>query len=340
MESQIVDIRHFDAREFGPLLQAESQAWGRELRWDYTSSAKLISTCLEEKRLSGYALVNGRQIAGYTFFFYEGEKGLIGDLFVAPENGGLDQAVLLIEHVIETLLATPGLHRVEAQLPHFSFEALDACFRSHGFECYLRRFMAIPLSPRGSIPPKDGSGTHNFSAEGAGPETWDGEGRSTAPLPEGFAIEPWERKHDRRATELLFKAYRCHTDALINDQYGSLEGTSRLIENIVHHRGCGEYLSQHSMVAVYKPTRQLAGILALTAVRPTTAHIPQIAVAREFQGRGLGAAMMDAAFKRLAGEGYREVSLTVTDVNSGAVRLYERLGFETFRTFGAFVWRE
>ena len=94
------------------------------------------------------------------------------------------------------------------------------------------------------------------------------------------------------------------------------------------------------MVAVYKPTRQLAGILALTAVRPTTAHIPQIAVAREFQGRGLGAAMMDAAFKRLAEEGYREVSLTVTDVNSGAVRLYERLGFETFRTFGAFVWRE
>ena len=248
--------------------------------------------------------------------------------------------MLLIEHVIETLLATPGLHRVEAQLPHFSFEALSACFRSHGFECYLRRFMAIPLSSGDSLVPAQGSGAPNLSAEGAGRGTWDGEGRLAAPLPEGFAIEPWERKHDRRATELLFKAYRHHTDALINDQYNSLEGTSRLIENIVRHRGCGEYLSQHSVVAVHKPTRQLAGILALTAVRPATAHIPQIAVAREFQGKGLGAAMMDDAFNSLAEEADREVSLTVTDVNFGAVRLYERLGFETFRTFGAFVWHE
>ena len=336
LESQIVDIRHFDGREFSSLLQAESRVWGKDLHWDYTSSAKLISTCIDEKRLSGYALVNGRSIEGYTFFFYEGEKGLIGDLFVPPESGGLAQAVILIEHVIETLLATPGLHRIEAQLPHFTFEALHACFRSHGFECYLRRFMAIPLSRRNSVMPSDGSGNDNHSGEESVPETRDRDG--PAALSDSFAIEPWERKYDRRAAELLFSAYRHHVDASINDQYNSLEGTNRLIENIVRHRGCGEYLSAYSRVAVYKPTRQLAGILALTAVRPMTAHIPQIAVAREFQGRGVGRALMEGAFQGLAAKGYREVSLTVTDLNSGAVRLYERLGFETFRTFGAFVW--
>ncbi len=340
MESEIVDIRHFDARDFRPLLQAESQTWGKHLRWDYTSSARLISTCLEEKRLSGYALVKGREIEGYSFFFYEGEKGLIGDLFIAPGNGGLEQAVLLIEHVIETLLATPGLHRVEAQLPHFSFEDLEFCFRSHGFEGYLRRFMAIPLS-KAALETETSARKH---ASPAGED--DGsrlpEDRSVCQLPEvleDFAIEPWERRYDRRAADLLHNTYEYHIDAFINDQYSSPEGASRLIENIVRHRGCGEYLSQHSLVAIHKPTRHLAGVLALTAVRRCTAHVPQVAVAKEFQGRGLGAAMMNLAFRSLANEGYREVSLTVTDLNAGAVRLYDRLGFQTFRTFGAFVWQ-
>ncbi|PYU98743.1 MAG: GNAT family N-acetyltransferase, partial [Acidobacteria bacterium] len=113
---------------------------------------------------------------------------------------------------------------------------------------------------------------------------------------------------------------------------------TRLLENIVHHRGCGKYLAQSSLVAIHRPTWKLAGLLALTAVHSSTAHIPQVAIGREFQGLGLGTAMMKLSLAGLARSGYREVSLTVTDQNSGAVRLYERLGFETLRTFGAFVW--
>ena len=48
--------------------------------------------------------------------------------------------------------------------------------------------------------------------------------------------------------------------------------------------------------------------------------------------------MLKLAVEELQRQGFKEVSLTVTDVNRGAVRLYERLGFETFHTFGAFVW--
>ncbi len=127
-------------------------------------------------------------------------------------------------------------------------------------------------------------------------------------------------------------------DALINDQYAGEAGAVRLIENIVHQRGCGENLPRASRVAIHRPTQKLAGILALTAVRPETAHIPQIAVAQEFQSSGLGTALMETSFEDLFRRGYQEVSLTVTDSNAGAVRLYERLGFQTFRTFGAFVW--
>lgn len=323
--SEIIDIRHFAASQFLPLLQAESKVWGAHLRWDYTASVRLISSCLEDKRLSGYALVRDHQIEGYSFFFYEGEKGLIGNLFVESSEGQLDQALCLLEHVIETLTEIPGVTRVETQLPHFGFEELDPCFSAHGFKGFRRNFMAASLKDRkpGGDSALPASGTHIGDA---------------ASWPSEFVIEPWEPRHDREAAQLLYYVYRNHVDAIINDQYASEAGAARLIDNILHQHGCGEQILKAAKVAIHRATGKLAGVLALTSVRATTAHIPQVAVAREFQGSGLGTAMMEFSFRELAWRGYQEVSLTVTDANAGAVRLYERLGFSTFRTFGAFVW--
>ncbi len=325
MKSEILDIRQFQAGQFASLLEAESRAWSEGLRWDFTAAEQQISACLGEKRLSGFALLNGSRIGGYCFFFYDGEKALIGDLFVEASGAEIDQARRLLEHVIETLLGTPGLRRIEAQLPHFAFEQLEPSFRAACFEGYRRRFMALSLTDR-KWP------AHPFLVS------------RPANSPEGpadkadFSIESWDRRHDRAVSELLDSTYRHHIDTAINDQYSSVAGTSRLIENIVHHRGCGEYLPGASRVAIYRSTQKLAAVLAMTAVRHGTAHIPQVAVAPQFQGTGLGTALLESAFQDLVREGYREISLTVTDLNAGAVRLYERLGFKTFRSFGAFVW--
>jgi ribosomal protein S18 acetylase RimI-like enzyme len=93
-------------------------------------------------------------------------------------------------------------------------------------------------------------------------------------------------------------------------------------------------------MAVHHPSELLAGIITVTGIRRTTAHIPQVAVAGSFQGIGVGSALMDAAFRDLLRSGYEEVTLTVTDANAGALRLYERVGFETFKTFGAFIYNQ
>jgi len=320
---EIIDIRQFEASQFLPLLHFESEVWGSQLRWDYSASVRLISSCLEEKRLSGYALVRDHQIEGYSFFFYEGEKGLIGNLFVGSSEGRLEPAICLLENVIETVTEIPGISRVETQLPHFAFEDLDPCFSAHGFNGFQRNFMAVSLP--GSKPGANAAGPNAALSSGAF-----GLG--------DFVIEPWEERHNRQAAQLLYHVYRNHVDAVINDQYASESGAVRLIDNILHQHGCGEQIPTVSKVAVHRATGKLAGVLALTSVRATTAHIPQIAVAREFQGSGLGTAMMESSFLELVRRGYQEVSLTVTDANAGAVRLYERLGFRTFRTFGAFVW--
>jgi ribosomal protein S18 acetylase RimI-like enzyme len=316
LASEIIDLRRLEAGDFAPLLEAEGHAWGDRLHWDYAPAARVISACLADKRLHGYALVNGRRVDGYSFYVCEGEKGLIGDCYVADPAARSADIFRLLESVLETLMAWPGVRRVEAQLPHFSAEDLEPCFVRHGFRTYVRRFMLLNLEDRRS------QADTGREAPGSGE----------------FVIEPWERRHDDQAAHLICETYRGHVDAAINDQYASAQGAARLIENITELRGCGEPVPRASLIALHASSRRLAGLVALTAVRRQTAHIPQVAVATEFRSRGLGAALLGQAFGEAARRGYREVSLTVTDLNSPAVRFYERLGFRTFRTFGAFVW--
>jgi ribosomal protein S18 acetylase RimI-like enzyme len=317
-----VDVRQLHAQQFQPLLLAESRAWLEDLHWDYVPSSGLISSYLEEKRLSGYALLEDELARGYCLYFREGSKGLIGSLFVDTSDSRSGREIDLLRKAIDALSGFSDIHRIEAQLPHFSLAQIGPYFRSRAFQTYLRQFMTFRLA---ESPAGGGSSTSRSGSRGAA-------------LTADFVFKPWERKYDHEAAQLLHHVYRNHIDAAVNDQYGSVRGTTRLVESIVRHRGCGDYLQQNSIAAIHQSTDRLAGILGLTAVRPGTAHIPQIAVASSFQGVGLGGAMLRVAFEKLARAGFAEVSLTVTTLNSGAVRLYERMGFRTFREFGAFVW--
>ena len=323
MESRIVDVRQLRAQQFQPLLQAESRAWLEDLRWDYGPSSGLIASYLEEKRLSGFALLEDDLARGYCLYFREGFKGLIGSLFVEAGGSRAGCEIDLLRKTIDVLSGFASIRRIEAQLPHFSLHQIGPYFLSRAFQTYLRQFMTFRLA--------------ESPAGGGSSATQPGSGLPTAPTGD-FVFKPWERKYDREAAQLLHHVYRNHIDAAVNDQYCSLTGTTRLVESIVRHRGCGDYLQQASIAAIHVSTGKLAGILGLTAVRSGTAHIPQIAVASSFQGIGLGSTMLRAAFEKLAWDGFAEVSLTVTSLNSGAVRLYERIGFRTFREFGAFVW--
>ena len=323
MGFEIIDIRQFEPKDFSSLLEAEARAWKDTLRWDFAASVRIINACLRDKRLSGYALVDQGNILGYCFFFYDGEKGIIGDLYVQPELAGQGHERELLEHSLETLMGTPGLVRIEAQLPHYEREELESCFLPRGFQSFLRRFMTLALKD-----PWQAAG-ENPRSDPAADAPW---------VREGIELIPWQKRFNDDAAEMLYQSYRQHVDALINDQYASVMGATRLIENIFQNQGCGEFLTRASRMAVHRSTQQLAGILTVTRVRPRTAHIPQVGVGPSFQGLGVGTALMQAAFQDLAEEGFEQVTLTVTDANSGAVRLYQRLGFETFKTFGAFIY--
>ena len=83
---EILDLRHFSSTDLRPLLEQEVDSWGGLLAWDYRSSAEMILRYVDAKILPGYAAVERGNIVGYSFFVYEGSKGVVGDLFVSPRR--------------------------------------------------------------------------------------------------------------------------------------------------------------------------------------------------------------------------------------------------------------
>ncbi len=83
---EILDLRHFSSADLRPLLDEEVETWGDTLAWDYRSSAEMILRYVDAKILPGYAAVERGSLVGYSFFVYEGSKGVIGDLFVSPRR--------------------------------------------------------------------------------------------------------------------------------------------------------------------------------------------------------------------------------------------------------------
>src|ERR1035441_8059999 len=141
---EILDLRHFSSADLRPLLEQEVEVGGRLLAWDYRGSSDMILRYVDAKILPGYAAVERGSLVGYSFFVYEGSKGVIGDLFVSPRRAEARTIELrLLDHVIETLQQSPGVHRVEAQLLAHHTGEVATPFVRNGFQRYRRLFLGL-----------------------------------------------------------------------------------------------------------------------------------------------------------------------------------------------------
>ena len=319
---EILDLRHFTSADLRPLLEEETEAWGRLLSWDYTSSADMILRYVDARILPGYAAVERGRLHGYSFFVYESGKGVIGDLFVAEESVNGGEHVIenrLVTHVVETLQQSPGVKRIEAQLLVHPTGTVAGPFLKQGFRQFPRLFMTLPL------PGSNGNG-HTKAAKAA---------EIMTPAP--FEIRPWEDDY-QAAAALIMKCYHGHIDSQINDQYRTTQGALRFLNNIVRFPGCGFFDGAASFVAREKKTGAMVGLILCSRVKGDVGHITQVCVLPEFRGYHLGWALMEASANSLRRRNFNLLSLTVTEANHNAVELYKRLGFGIERVFDAFVW--
>jgi ribosomal protein S18 acetylase RimI-like enzyme len=316
----ILDLRHYTSADLRPLLDRESEVWASGMAWDYRSSAEMILRYIDSKILPGYTAIENGRVVGYTFFVYEGTKGVIGDLFVsanghAPDSQRDDEVRMrLLTHAIETLQQTPGVRRIEAQLLVHRSGSVAKPFTREGFRVYPRLFMQLPL--------KGGNAAID----------------SPMPVMDDIEIRNWSEADFQPAAQVITAAYFGHIDSDINDQYRTVAGSTRFLNNIVRFPGCGVFDGQSSLVAVSRVTGAMAGLLLASRVRDDVGHVTQICLTPEFRGRGLGKALMVHCCRGLRRRNFSQLTLTVTEANRPAVELYERLGFDTKRVFDAFVW--
>jgi ribosomal protein S18 acetylase RimI-like enzyme len=310
---EILDLRHFTSLHLRPLLELENRLWAQMMSWDYRPSAEMILRYIDSKILPGYAAVENGKIGGYAFFVYEGSKGVIGDLYaddsIRIEGDTVERRLAV--HVIETLQRSPGVQRIEAQLLTHESGALSAPFLQEGFQQFPRLFMVLPL------------------ADGAQPRI--------VPVPD-IEFRRWAEQDFQPAATVITTAYRGHIDSEINDQYRSLSGSLRFLNNIVRFPGCGIFDANASFLAVHRPTRSVAGLLLCSRVRDDVGHVTQVCVLPEHRGRMIGESLIGLCTQELRARNFSALSLTVTEANRKAVDLYNRLGFSTRRKFDAFVW--
>ena len=314
---EILDLRHFASSDLRPLLEEEAELWHQLLSWDYRGSTEMILRYVDARILPGYAALEKGRVCGYSFFVYEGSKGVIGDLFVEGERERYTAPVehpvesRLLAHVIETLQQSPGIHRIEAQLLVHPAGAVARPFLQEGFQRHPRLFMTLPLI--GASAP-----SRKLSGE--------------------FELRRWSDQDYQAAATVITGSYRNHIDSEINDQYRTVTGSLRFLNNIVRFPGCGQFDGESSFVAYHKPSRTPVGLILCSQVKHDVGHITQVCVLPEYRGKGIGEALLAANMQDLQRRAFLMLSLTVTEANRGAVDLYKHLGYSVERVFDAFVW--
>lgn len=319
LQLDFLDLRHFSAQHLRPLLDEESALWSQRLRWDYRNSATLVLQYVESHLLTGYVALDQGRVCGYVFCVYEGNKAVIGDVFasrrVADETSAIEIEVQLLEHLLETLQNTPGLTRVEAQLLLQAHGAHRIPFERAGFELFPRLFMQSALNQSDGIVPAP-----RFA------------------LRQGLSFRRWMPSDFDLAPHLITAAYAGHIDSKINDQYLSLAGAQRFLHNIVRFPGCGIFEPQASWVLTETGGTRLLGLVLCSRVSSGVGHITQLCVLPEHQSRGIGRRLLELCAAALRERDGDAATLTVTEQNAAAVRLYEQLGYKVQHRFDAMLW--
>jgi len=306
----IIDLRQTSVRQLEPLLEEEARHWRDDLHWDYRGALDLIKRFLDAHALAGCVAFENGVAAGYCFYVLEEQKGLIGGLYVSSRHAKSNIGSRLLEEMLFHMRGLPHLTRVEAQLMPFS-GPVEPTLREQGFHLYTRQFMLLNLN---------------------------GANLTAPPAPAGMRLSRWNDRYFDPCAKLIYLAYADHIDGEINDQYRSRSGALRFLKNIILLPGCGNFVPGASFVLHQAGSDDLIAAILTSEVCPGVGHTTQVCVQPGYQGHGIGRTLMLASAEALRSMKFRELTLTVTSDNYTAVRLYEKLGFRTIKSFTAGVW--
>lgn len=249
-------------------------------------------------------IMDGSSLAAYALAVRREDYGEIPFVHVLRrfEKQGLEGALL---REAARRLRDAGARRILCELVPACRLELDAALIPMGFERVARQLMRAPL--------------------------------------DGSALQMMPGSTAAGAPECLGDTAACLADAYVGhperDLHNEVLDTARA-EAYLRRVEKGEYGLVHPgyLRAAYV-NGQCAGMAAGCETPPGLGFVLHVAVARAFQGRGIGQALLVELARVFRADGLKYVGLGVS-LNNPALRLYERLGFQRLCAINTYIWRE
>jgi ribosomal protein S18 acetylase RimI-like enzyme len=153
------------------------------------------------------------------------------------------------------------------------------------------------------------------------------------PLAEGYELLPWKEDLQGAHAEVKYKCFRFEIDANVFPNLGARDGCRRLMDDIVHR---GWFVPEATWLVQYWPQHArrpeicgtIQGLVEEIGGGQRLGAVQNVGVTDSHRGRGLGTCLLHRSLLGFRAAGFTRVYLEVTAQNSGAVRLYHRLGFQ------------
>lgn len=153
------------------------------------------------------------------------------------------------------------------------------------------------------------------------------------PLPDGYSFVPWDDTLLAAHAEVKFHSFRFELDANVFPSLGDLEGCQRLMTEISRR---DNFVIPATWLLMYFPPDhrqpEFCGTVQGLVQENLTGAVQNLGITPAHRGFGLGSRLLMKSVEGFHSVGLSRVSLEVTVQNTGALRLYQRLGFRRVKT--------
>lgn len=152
-------------------------------------------------------------------------------------------------------------------------------------------------------------------------------------LPMGYSLQPWDETQLEAHAEAKYLSFRGEIDSNVFPCLGELAGCIRLMHEIRHKEG---FLPGATWLMIYHPPGHAppepCGTIQGIRDQSGMGAIQNLGITPEHRSRGLGSVLMYKALAGFQEAGLKRAFLEVTAQNTGAIRLYQRIGYAKART--------
>ena len=292
-----VDWRTLEAKAAGPLYASERTRWASRLAWDTTDAWDEVEAGRRLGVVPGQIAVDDRgAIAGWIFSVLHRGMLQIGGIVASTEDA--------TRALLTTTCSGPDARRARS-VAFFGFPeapGIDGALTECGLLAERYDYLTKPLDEDVPQAPVQG-------------------------------LLPWRATDLAATAALLSRAYPGDDFLRPFAPRGTDDEWREYVVQMVGARGCGTVVREGCLVST--GAQGIDGVVLVTTLGPTTAHIPQLAVDPATQGSGRGRALLAAACQVSRRYGCRQVTLLVSRRNHRARRLYDAAGFRPVAEFVA-----